>query len=64
MTAFKPELWSEFRFFALVKPKKHILPVRTMYNGRTPNIGNNYLTSVETHMDCRTRPDRFGDPDR
>ena len=42
---FKPELWSDLRFFALVKPKKHILPVRTMYNGGTPNIGNNYLTS-------------------
>ena len=42
---FKPELWSDLRFFALVKPKRHILPVRTMYNGSTPNIGNNYLTS-------------------
>lgn len=42
---FKPELWSDLRFFALVKPKKHILPVRTMYNEGTPNIGNNYLTS-------------------
>ena len=27
------------------EPKKHILPVRTMYNETTPNIGNNYLTS-------------------
>jgi hypothetical protein len=42
---FKPELWSDLLFFALVKPKKHILPVRTMYNGSSPNIGNNYLTS-------------------
>ena len=42
---FRPPLWPNLRFFALVKPQKHILPVRTMYNGRTPNIGNNYLSS-------------------
>jgi hypothetical protein len=37
--------WPTFRFFALVKPEDDILPVRTMYNGKTVNIGNNYLTS-------------------
>jgi len=37
--------WPTFRFFALVKPEDGILPVRTMYNGKTVNIGNNYLTS-------------------
>jgi hypothetical protein len=42
---FRPQLWPELRFFALVIPQKHILPVRTMYNGSTPNIGNNYLSS-------------------
>ncbi len=42
---FKPELWPEFRFFALLKPNEDILPVRTPYNGSTMNIGNNYLTS-------------------
>jgi hypothetical protein len=42
---FRPKLWPELRFFALVKPQKHILPVRTMYNGSTQNIGNNYLSS-------------------
>jgi hypothetical protein len=42
---FRLKLWPDLRFFALVEPKKHILPVRTMYNGKTPNIGNNYLTS-------------------
>lgn len=42
---FRLNLWPDLRFFALVKPKRHILPVRTMYNGSTPNIGNNYLTS-------------------
>jgi hypothetical protein len=37
--------WPDFRFFALIKPEDDILPVRTMYNGKTVNIGNNYLTS-------------------
>lgn len=44
---FRPELWPDLRFFALVKPQKHVLPVRTMYDGSTPNIGNNYLTSAK-----------------
>jgi hypothetical protein len=35
-------------FFALVKPDKDILPVRTVYNGRTKNIGLNYLSSKKS----------------
>jgi hypothetical protein len=31
------------RFFALIRPDGDILPVRTMYNEVTQNIGNNYL---------------------
>jgi DNA polymerase type B, organellar and viral len=42
---FSPEMWRRSQFFALVKPDDDILPVRTMYNGVTQNIGNNYLTS-------------------
>ncbi len=42
---FKPAMWKRSRFFALVKPDDDILPVRTVYNGVTQNIGNNYLTS-------------------
>jgi hypothetical protein len=42
---FDPALWKEFRFFALVQPDNNILPVRTVYDGVTQNIGNNYLTS-------------------
>jgi hypothetical protein len=42
---FNPEFWKNLSFFALVKPEKDILPVRTVYNGRTRNIGLNYLTS-------------------
>jgi hypothetical protein len=44
-TAFKPAFWKGLSFFALVKPSNDILPVRTVYNGRTRNIGLNYLTS-------------------
>src|SRR5579864_4916232 len=42
---FDPELWKQFNFFALVQPDNDILPVRTVYDGITQNIGNNYLTS-------------------
>lgn len=42
---FNRELWPEFRFFALVMPDRDIFPIRTMYNGFTQTIGNNYLTS-------------------
>jgi len=44
---FDRELWPQFKFFALVRPDKDILPVRTLYNGVTQNIGINYLTSKE-----------------
>jgi hypothetical protein len=42
---FKRVTWKRTKFFALVKPDRDILPVRTVYNGLTQNIGNNYLTS-------------------
>lgn len=42
---FDPVFWKQLSFFALVKPKDDILPVRTVYGGRTQNIGLNYLTS-------------------
>jgi len=45
---FDRKLWREFRFFALVRPDSDILPVRTIYNGTTQNIGVNYLTSKES----------------
>ena len=40
---FDPAFWKELKFFALVKPDNDILPVRTVYNGRTQNIGLNFL---------------------
>ncbi len=42
---FEPALWKQFNFVALVQPDNDILPVRTVYDGVTQNIGNNYLTS-------------------
>lgn len=42
---FDPALWKQFNFFALVQPDNDILPVRTVYDGLTQNIGNNYLSS-------------------
>ena len=37
---FDPAIWKEFRFFAFVDPDNDILPVRTVYDGVTQNIGN------------------------
>ena len=46
---FDKDFWKQLSFFALVKPKGDILPVRTVYdsghNKRTQNIGLNYLNS-------------------
>jgi hypothetical protein len=42
---FDPLAWGEFKFFALLQPEGDILPVRTIYDGVTQNIGNNYLSS-------------------
>jgi hypothetical protein len=42
---FEPERWPEFVFFARIVPDKTLLPVRTMYNGVTRNIGNNFLSA-------------------
>jgi hypothetical protein len=42
---FEAKAWKDFNFFALVQPDNDILPVRTVYDGVTQNIGNNYLSS-------------------
>jgi len=42
---YDPAFWKRLSFFALVRPENDILPVRTVYNGRTQNIGINFLTS-------------------
>src|SRR6516225_919233 len=40
---FDRKFWRKFKFFALVRPESDILPVRSIYNGTTQNIGINYL---------------------
>jgi hypothetical protein len=49
VNTFDKDFWERLSFFALVKPKDDILPVRTVYdsgrNKRTQNIGLNYLSS-------------------
>lgn len=42
---FDPACWKRLSFFALVQPDDDILPVRTVYNGVTQNIGVNYARS-------------------
>jgi hypothetical protein len=44
-SAFDPNLWKQFKFFALVRPDQDIFPVRAVYNNETQNIGVNRLTS-------------------
>jgi hypothetical protein len=43
-------LWKQLSFFARVKPRGDILPVRTVYSdtGQTQNIGLNYLSSEKS----------------
>jgi hypothetical protein len=42
---FDKTFWNDLSFFALVQPQDDILPVRTMYNEKSLNIGVNRLTS-------------------
>lgn len=44
---FNPDTWEKLSFFALVRPDGDVLPVRTVYNGVTQNIGMNELISNE-----------------
>jgi hypothetical protein len=42
---FDPEFWKKLPFFAFIRPENDILPVRTVYGGKTQNIGLNFLRS-------------------
>jgi hypothetical protein len=42
---FEADFWKELSFFVLIAPEEDILPIRTFYNGRTQNIGINFLSS-------------------
>ncbi len=52
---FDPTFWKSLSFFVLVKPQNDILPVRTVYGGKTQNIGLNFLRS--------RRPTWYAGPD-
>ena len=61
--AFSPGFWKQLSFFVLIKPEDDILPVRTVYNGRTQNIGINNLrsknpsgTQDQTQLHLRSSP--------
>jgi hypothetical protein len=41
------ETWKKLHTICLVKPQDDILPVRSKYDGKTYNIGINYLTSID-----------------
>ncbi|MFA5125385.1 MAG: hypothetical protein WC462_00075 [archaeon] len=42
---YKPETWKELIVLCKIKPENDCLPVRSDYNGKTYNIGINYLTT-------------------
>jgi hypothetical protein len=42
---FEPERWKDLTWFALIRPHKDMLPVRTTYDPESYNIGLNYLIS-------------------
>jgi len=47
-----PSTWNDLTFFALIKPTRNVLPIRSLYGdlqgeGNLPNIGVNSLTSDE-----------------
>ena len=46
-TAFDQKFWKSLSFFALVKPRNDILPVRTVYGGKTQTVG------LPTNLDCQ-----------
>jgi len=48
---FKRETWHDLNFVARVIPDGDILPVRTVYDGQSHNIGNNYLHPNPVHPD-------------
>ena len=49
---FKRDTWCDLNFVARVVPDRDILPVRTVYDGVSHNIGNNYLSSNPSHPEA------------
>jgi hypothetical protein len=48
---YERKTWPELNFVARVVPDGDILPVRTVYDGVTQNIGNNYLHPNPVHSE-------------
>ena len=46
---FKRETWRDMNFVARIMPDGDILPVRTLYDGVSQNIGNNFLSPNPSH---------------
>ncbi len=46
---FQRTTWRDLNFVARVMPGENILPVRTVYDGVSHNIGNNYLSPNPSH---------------
>ena len=44
-STFNPAFWKKLSFFVLIQPENDILPIRTVYGGKTQNIGLNFLKS-------------------
>ena len=47
---FRPEFWKELRWFALVEPNDHVVPMRAKFGQREdsdPTLGWNFLTSKQ-----------------
>ncbi len=48
-TCYERKTWRDLNFVARVVPNGDILPIRTVYDGVTQNIGNNYLHPNPVH---------------
>src|ERR1700736_3986859 len=46
---FEREIWRDLNFVARILPDGDILPIRTVYDGVSHNIGNNYLHANPVH---------------
>ena len=46
---YEREIWPDLNFVARVLPNDDVLPVRTVYDGVSQNIGNNYLNPNPVH---------------
>jgi hypothetical protein len=48
-TCYDREIWPQLNFVARIMPDGEILPIRTVYDGQSQNIGNNYLHPNPLH---------------